>query len=346
MKRSFIITALNRLFLILVVFIFENHLQLCAQPYHNLVFEGAGIKGLAYAGAIAALEERQLMEGITHVAGTSAGAITALALALGYEGKEIEALIYNTKFQKFNDGRFFFVGGISRMNRKYGWYRGDKFVGWLEEMINAKTGNPDITFREMEQAGYRKLYVTGTSLNRQTLMVFSHETYPDMKVKDAVRISMSVPLYYRAVFIDSTGTIVQKPGEGVDIMVDGGITGNFPINVFDRQSGKSGDRIVNHETLGLRIDVEDQINYDMDGKGLSPYAIDGFKDYIGAFYKYVIENLNRGILSEEDWQRTISISSADIGPKVKRLSKAQKDLLIANGRKAVSTWFKPTHSTE
>jgi NTE family protein len=83
--------------------------------------------------------------------------------------------------------------------------------------------------------GFKDLYITGTCLNKQQLIVFSYETYPKMKVKDAVRISASIPLYFEAVFIDKDGKVISHPKrkEGLDIMVDGGFTGNFPIRMFD-----------------------------------------------------------------------------------------------------------------
>ena len=56
------------------------------------VFSGGGIRGLAFAGALAAAEEvgyRRWHE----LAGTSAGAITAMALAVGYDAKTIRKKI-------------------------------------------------------------------------------------------------------------------------------------------------------------------------------------------------------------------------------------------------------------
>lgn len=315
-----------------------------AQTYKNLVFEGAGIRGVAYVGAIAALEEQQLLTGVERVGGTSAGAIAALTVALGYRSDEIEKIIYGTRLQKFNDGKFFFIGGMTRMNKRYGWYRGKAFTRWLEKIIADKTGNGDITFRELHERKFRDLYVTGTSLNHQKLMVFSHEKYPDMKVKDAVRISMSIPLYFEAVCIDSSGHVldIRKATGYFDIMADGGFTGNFPLFLFD-QYNKSNDKFIrqpNSQTLGLRIDTDEQIAYDLEQKGLAPVDVDRFKHYIGAFYTFVIENLNRSTLDENDWKRTVSISSGGIGPKIKKLSKKEKDTLITNGRSAVNMFLK------
>lgn len=305
--------------------------------------EGAGVRGIAYAGGIKYLEENNLLSNVKKVGGTSAGAIAALALCLNYSAEEIENIISATKIQKFNDGKFFFIGGISRLNRKYGWYRGKAFTKWLEDLIIKKTGNGDITFQELHESGFRDLYVTGTCLNHQNLLVFSYETFPEMKLKDAVRISMSIPLYFEAVIIDTTGHVINRKQATSEhhIVVDGGFTGNFPIGLFDEAGYGNGasTRIPNHGTIGMRIDSPEQIRYDSLQKGLAPVPIHRFRNFVGAFYNYVIENLNREKLIPEDWERTVSISSGDVGPKIRRLSPQEKKMLITNGYLAMKAFF-------
>jgi len=312
--------------------------------YTNLVFEGAGIRGIAYAGVIRALEEEKMLKDVERVAGTSAGAIAALTVSLGYSSRQIEKIIYDTKIQKFNDGRFLFIGGISRVNRHYGWYRGKSFTKWLEKIISDKTGDADLTFAGMHARGFPDLFVTGTSLNNQKLVVFSFETYPSMKVKDAVRISMSIPLYFEAVCIDSTGKVVdpKKARDPYDIVVDGGFTGNFPIFVFDSlASGSGSDRIPHRSTLGFRIDTPPQIAYDSLNPGaLAPVPVNKFSNYVGALYNYVLENLNRSTLTKADWDRTVSISSGSIGPKIRKLSIREKNMLIENGQIATQDFMR------
>jgi len=78
-------------------------------------------------------------------------------------------------FRKFNDGNYFFIGGINRTHKYFGWYRGNRFENWLEKLIDQKTGDAEITFEELHAKGYRDLYVTGTCLNKQELVIFSHE---------------------------------------------------------------------------------------------------------------------------------------------------------------------------
>lgn len=73
-----------------------------------LVFQGGGGKGVAYAGVLKALEEKGVLpftpgapKEIKGIAGTSAGAITALLLSMGYTSDEIDAN-YLTKPEVFN----------------------------------------------------------------------------------------------------------------------------------------------------------------------------------------------------------------------------------------------------
>jgi len=312
------------------------------REYKNLVFEGAGIRGIAYSGVIKQLEEFQIIDEIEKVGGTSAGAITALMLALGYESGEIYQIISQTEFHKFNDGKFWFFGGFHRMKKKYGWYRGDKFLKWIEQIIERKTGNSETTFKDLNDQGYKGLYVTATCLNKQKLLTFSVETYPLMKLKDAVR--MSIPLYFEAVFIDNNGYVYDKQDakKNLDLVVDGGILANYPISMFDKivkDSLGNEIRIPNSKTIGVRIDSDDQIIKDIKLEGLAPIEIDDIKSYIEAFYVIVLENLNRNHLTVQDWERTISVSSVGISPRIKKLEESQKKTLIESGQISAIKYF-------
>ena len=300
----------------------------------NLVFEGAGVRGIAYCGAVQEMESKKLMDSIERVGGTSSGAIVALTISLGYSGKEIENIISKTNFKKFNDGNFFFIGGINRIKRYFGWYRGKKIETWIEKIIKEKTGNENITFEEFHQKGFKGLYITGTSLNKQKPVIFSYESYPKMKIKDAVRISISIPLYFEPVFIDSSGKTFDHPKQKqqLDMMMDGGLLENFPIHIFDKQQPDLN-------TLGFRIDHDTQIENDKGDRNLAEMPIDNLNQYFSAFYSIVIENLNRQRLTVTDWQRTVSISDGNVLPKVRKLSKEEVTILIENGRKAVQNRF-------
>jgi NTE family protein len=316
----------------------------------NLVFEGGGIRGIAYAGALSELQNRKVLDSITRVAGTSAGAIAATLFAVGYTSEEISKAIYELEIKSMADGRWIFIGGATRVVRKYGWYRGDNFTKWIGALIKKKTGKENLSFRELYELSlkdphFKQLFLTGTNLSQQRLTIFSKETYPFMEVRNAVRVSMGIPLFYKAVVLDNKGVVIHKKRhfcEG-DVYVDGGIIGNFPIHIFDYKRymihGGDSTPVINSETLGLRLDTDEQISHDRSSLGLAPRNISGFRDYVDAFYNLMLENLNRQNLTKEDWKRTVSISTVGIAPKVRKMSVAEKESLIGSGRRGVREYF-------
>lgn len=309
--------------------------------YRNLVFEGGGVRGIAYAGALTALEQRGTLRQIERVGGTSVGAITALLVALNYSADEMKTILDGLNVGQFNDGRWFFVGGFSRMSRHYGWYRGERFERWLEGLIARKTGNPRLTFAELHglrsQQPLRDLYVTGTNLTLQRSTVFSHEQTPDMALATAVRISMSVPLYFGAVLLDENNEVVAHPRREQDyqVLVDGGITANYPLDLFDT-NGRP-----NPQTLGLKLERPEQIAQFQKNTDIAPYRIQSITDYSSAFYNYILENLNRRWPMAEEQRRTIYISTEGISPRVRRMRASDKQKLFESGKRAVQNMSPP-----
>ena len=103
--------------------------------FKNLVFEGGGVKGIAYGGALLELDKLNLLSNVKRVAGTSAGAITATLLSIGYTPIDITVIIGRTDFHKFEDNTFFVIGDIMRLIRKFGWNKGKSFSNWIGELM-------------------------------------------------------------------------------------------------------------------------------------------------------------------------------------------------------------------
>ena len=75
------------------------------ERYSYLAFEGGGVKGISYAGAIRALEDAGVLQNIKGVAGSSAGAIAAALVGCGLTGKEVEDELRNQDFEALLAGR-------------------------------------------------------------------------------------------------------------------------------------------------------------------------------------------------------------------------------------------------
>jgi NTE family protein len=297
-----------------------------------------------------------ILKDIQRVAGTSVGAIQGALLAVGYTSSEIIELTAHIPLKRFNDGGWLLAGGISRLRKQFGWYKGKKIAKWMEDLIAAKTGNGHITFAELHaqnaEKGYKDLYITGTDLTYQTLRVFSYENYPQMRVCDAVRISLSIPLYYRAVLMDDSGKIYEKPtGRLLHVMVDGGVLSNYPIFLFDSaryvndQNAAMKIPFENPETLGLLMEIPEQITYNAQQPGIYPIAIDNMHDYLRALYHTLIDKANPEVTHPGFLRRTISINNLNLSGRVRRLSKETIAALIENGREGARRFFMPSHDT-
>lgn len=313
--------------------------------YRNLVFEGGGVKGIAYGGALSELEKLGFLKDIKRVAGTSAGAITATLLAVGYSTDEITKIIGNTDFSKFEDNTFMFFRDIFRLIKKYGWNQGVAFQKWIGKLIENKTGNGNITFAELyenkEKFNYKELFIVCSNITRQRADVLSFETTPNLPIKDAVRMSMSIPIYFASV-INSDG----------DVIVDGGVTMNYPIQIFDYNRyienpsngmrvnyNSDDDYVFNHETLGFRVDTQEERNYLVPTWKGDPTMTKNLKRFIGALINFTMEMVNKKHLHSNDWNRTIFIDSANIKSTEFKLTPGKINILLENGKKAVYSYF-------
>ena len=325
-----------RIIVPLLSILFFFHTTTEAQSYTNLALEGGGIRGIAYAGAFEELEHRHLLDSIRNIAGTSVGAVAGCLLSVGYSAEEIRALLFDLKIQTFNDGYWFFLGGQWRMRRQFGWYRGNALESWIEQQLAAKTGRRHITFRQLHELAqtnhkYKDLFITASNLSMQQLTIFHWRQFPDMEIATAVRASMSVPLYFRAMMLDSIGRKSKEAGSNV--YVDGGLVMNYPLTLFD-----SGH--INPHTLGLKLERPEQIPYFTKSTAIAPFPISNFRSYVGALYNLTIETLNRKTPMEEEMFRTIYISTAGINPRVRKITKAQKTILYESGLNAAKLFFK------
>lgn len=315
-----------------------------AQPsvYKNLVLEGGGVRGFAYAGAFEVLDSLGVMHNIERVGGTSVGAILATLLAVGYTPKEMMVVAANIPLKEFNDG--FFPGGFTRLKRKFGFFKGEKLTRWIEGLIAAKTGDSNITFIQLHelrnQNNYKDLYITGTDLTYRCLRVFSYENYPNMRVKDALRISFSIPLYFEPVIINDEGLVQTGRNSANDhLMVDGGLVSNYPIPIFDSTKYINHDTATNvyqqnQYTLGLLLDKPEQLEYSL--RGTFPLTIHSLHDYVSAVYQTTIDKPNPDLPS---LQRTVTISHLNLSGRVRKLSPATIQKLVESGRDGVRRFF-------
>ncbi len=298
-------------------------------PFENLVFEGGGIKGLAFCGAIKILEKNGVMPGITRFAGSSAGAITAGLLACKHTSDEILAILGQKNFNDFKDEDFGTIRDSRRVLKEYGFYAGKEFHRWYGDLLKSKTGNADITFQQIKDKYGKELVITGTCLNRRETDFYSVKRNADMPVRDAVRISMSLPLFFAA---------VEWKG---DILVDGGVLFNYPVWIFDgAYSGDPAgrDAPVNAKTLGLKLQTDAEVQETISGEHLSQKVSD-LKDFALALADCLETQIERLHIKPEDWERTIAINTRYVKTTAFDISDIDKRMLYNEGWAGAEKFF-------
>lgn len=242
--------------------------------YKNLIFKGGGIKGIGYIEAIDELQKYLHLSDIERVGGTSAGAITALLISLGFSTKEMQTMMSGFDYKKFmdEDSSFhvrdkllkaaakppadssFFSSCIpacsaaspispvvtSRLFNGLGIFEGKAFLEWTQNCISLSTRDPNLTFGELHKLKlkdprFKDLYVVGVNLNTSLPEVFSYETHPDVVIAHAIRISMSIPYVFKPhLLFRKTASGEIIPDVKGHLYVDGGLVANYPIDIFDK----------------------------------------------------------------------------------------------------------------
>lgn len=198
--------------------------------FTSLVIAGGANKVFCSIGCIRYLEERGLLKSISHMVGTSAGAIICLMLALGYTSQEMERCILDCVSSAI--GVFDATEVLSLLDT-YGLTSGCNIIALGETILERKTKMKDLTFIEVAKMFGKNLVMCGANLTDERQEFFSVDTCPDMSVVVALRISCSIPILFAP---------YQWKGK---LYVDGGMYNNFPIDYFKDHSL--------HDVLGINI---------------------------------------------------------------------------------------------
>lgn len=331
----------------------------------NLVFEGGGVKGIAYSGALKVLKQQGILDDCVRFAGTSAGAITAWLCAYYKEDlAQIEKIQRETDFSSFADDEWGIIRDADRLLNRYGWHKGDTVYAWAQQITRQRFGRDNISFQSLFDETGNDLVIIGCNVSKGKSVFFSKDATPDFYVERALRISMSIPIYFRGIFIaddsvDASGNIVGNPAidkeinRNRDIFVDGGVLDNFPIQTFDVEPYTDnpvlGEVIellpsrspscFNKSTLGFRVDSSDELR-------LGNIAADSDQFKAQNFFKYVLgladllhQATNKKHLDDYDWHRTIRINALKVKSTDFSLDSETQDALIEKGQEATKKYL-------
>lgn len=185
------------------------------------------------------------LDSVKEVSGSSAGSILALFWAMGMSVDDMIDVSLNvdiSEFVKLNIGTFF---------NKFGFVEIEPIREKLVDICGC-----DPTFRELE----KKIYVSAFCLNTSKTEYFSVDTHPDMKVIDAVCMSIAIPMIFASSEYNG------------NTYIDGGTVEEYPMNPFmDKKP---------HEVGCVKLVLDD----------VYKETVDNPKDFLEALIRSTLKN--------------------------------------------------------
>ena len=215
----------------------------------DLVLSGGGVKGVGLVGAVVGLLDAGYQ--LQRISGTSAGSIVGAVVAAATHtgamtGAQVKELALQIDYSKFLDpgpvDRVPLVGPSLALLRGSGIYRGDYIHDWvlghLADLGVRTFGDLAVDDDQLPPEQRYRLVVTVADVTTGQLVRLPWDyrrVYgldPDEQlVADAVRASMSIPFFFRAVELTAASGLTST-------LVDGGLLSNFPLDSLDRTDGK------------------------------------------------------------------------------------------------------------
>jgi predicted acylesterase/phospholipase RssA len=181
----------------------------------NIALSGGASKGIAQLGALHYLYHNKLLNNVKRISGTSVGAMNALLFCIGYKPKDIYKMLKIVDMEKA------IKPNIYKFIDKLGMEDGKRMMIIIRRLIIAKKLDEDITFENIYNIFGYDLIITGSCITDKQVYYFSKENYPKMKILDAIRISISVPIFFTPFKFNNK------------LFVDGGCMDNYPIHIFN-----------------------------------------------------------------------------------------------------------------
>lgn len=274
-------------------------------PPKRIALSGGGMKGIAHVGALEALEERGLLKCVKEYIGTSAGALIAFCMCIGYTLSELRAICMELDFSLAQnlDPEI-----IMQFLENFGFDDGANTDKLLTVLLKAKRIDTNITFEEFAQQfpNSPSLRVYAVEIQSCNIFEFSLRKTPRVELKTAVRASSSIPIYFTPVYDLSLN----------NIYVDGGLIAHLPFHHLTTEE--------RNETIGIAFS----------NSFTKPVETLSLIKYIVKLYYSIYTNQNEQLY--KDWgHRIIMVPCGNFPSAYFGACASQKDALINTGREGV-----------
>ena len=160
---------------------------------------------------------------------------------------------------------------LERLTTFYGIDSGNNVIDFIKELFSKKLGEDktEITLSELYQLTKKKVTIVTTCLTDQETVYLNHETYPDLKVYHALRLSVGIPLIF---------TCAEYKGKRY---TDGSVSMDYPMRYYDNDNKDI------ETALGLAIMRKNIYSQD------DTYEINSIEDFVKSVFNCFMKKINK-----------------------------------------------------
>lgn len=196
----------------------------------RLVFCGGGTRCLAFVQTLVVLEQKKRLQHVNEYWGTSAGALLASLMAMTKSATAVKDIMFTADYMKF---RNIDLANLLSITQTWGMDDGKSLLEEIERLLDrVEPGGKQKTLAD--QPG---LHIIVADLNKHETIVCNSATYPELRIAEAIRASMSLPIMFRPYRHTPSG----------HVWIDGGIRANFPWDCLPDDNARA-------EALGLTFE--------------------------------------------------------------------------------------------
>ncbi|UHA73788.1 patatin-like phospholipase family protein [Paenibacillus sp. 481] len=287
----------------------------------DAVFEGGGVRGIAFVGAIEVFEQAGYEW--DRIAGTSAGAIVAALLASGYRADELKRIMFELDYAGLLGrswlNRIPLAGPLLSVLFRLGIFKNDVLERWIAKLLHAKGVD---TFADLPD---NKLKIIASDVSSGKMIVLPDDlkqyghTPQSCTIASAVRMSTTIPYFYQP--------YKWKPAKKKKphYVLDGGLLSNFPIWIFD-VPGKP-----RWPTFGLRLSEQKSL--------AKPYKIGGPITLFTAIFSTMLRAHDKRHVDQHTEKRTVFIPTEEVSSIQFDLAEEDKMYLYESGKTSAQSFL-------
>jgi len=213
----------------------------------TLFLSGGGINCISILGSLKYLQENNVIEpnfkNMKNIVCVSGSAIIVLALILGISLEATIKLYMETNYDNIVNYSLF---DINNLFENFGIFENDFVENICRLTLKNKNQPEDLTLKQLYELTNINCVFKTVNVTKNDIVYLSYKTYPDLPVITAIKMTTCIPIIFKPIVYNG------------DDFVDGGLSGNFPIEYNRKLKSK------NYLGINIKVNGNGKINNILD----------------------------------------------------------------------------------